>query len=69
MSNEKTRSAPAPAEIPEPKWVKNTRDVAGIASIIGIIAVTVFAFDYLKPWWNETVDDNRRREEEGKSSM
>ncbi|WP_160327229.1 hypothetical protein [Ferroacidibacillus organovorans] len=49
--------------------MKRTREVAGVASIIGILAVTVFAFDHLKPWWRETVEDARERESERKSVM
>lgn len=66
---DRARSASSEEKTPEPAWVKRTREVAGVASIIGILAVTVFAFDHLKPWWRETVEDARERESERKSVM
>ncbi len=68
-SRGQSRTTPVVEEVPEPKWVKTTRNAAGVASIMGIIAVSVFAFDYLVPWWQETVESDRRRKEEGTASM
>lgn len=58
-----SQNTPDEEEIPEPKWVVYTRNAAGIASIMGIIGVSIFAFDNLLPWWKETVESARRKEE------
>lgn len=62
-SRSPSRNAQIPEETPEPKWIVYTRNAAGIASIMGIIGVSIFAFDNLLPWWKETVESERRREE------
>lgn len=63
-SKGQVRSSPTTGEIPEPEWVKNIRSAAGAASIMGILAVSVLAFDFLKPWWEETIEDRQKQEKE-----
>lgn len=68
-ANEQNRSTQPSDNTPEPTWVKRTRGAAGVASILGIVAVTLLAFDHLKPWWKETIEDARERESERISVM
>jgi hypothetical protein len=37
--------------------VQRARNIAGVASLLGIVALTAFAFERLTPWWKETVED------------